>query len=761
MIPALELMDGKSTSMGAEVIVGNKVGTNLSTFTQVWIKGGETDDTLTLAGGPDLSLSGGTIEGGAGTDTLRLVSDWPYARFRLSDLAVFSGIEIIRGSSARDDISIRADQLASVVTIDGGVNAYGDENTLTLAGTNLDLRSLTLLNIDRISVATNDATLTLDDKALALKVSAYSAQNDHLVLEGATFTEAERTLLHSEGVDRITDASGITSVNEAPILANLDGEAIRATPGQTVFLDVGADATVADDGGTLRSLSFRFNDSILPSESLGLDTSGAVRLSDGLFEDSTVSVDNVEIGSIRYSGTSGFSVWLNGAASLEHINKLLQAVTYINVSGDPDFTAHRSIVVTAQDHGSREDNAVVRVTVAKPGVVVLSSEADNLVGTGADETFIAMVGGISSGDALEGGGGYDTLRLFALDIEPWDSFTWDLTSLGEIHNIEKLAGTEAEETIHLDAKALASFSAIDGGGPTNGFGDELRLHGQNLDLRNKTILDIETISLADHGATLLLSDAALAGRIEAYAKSNTHVVLEGQTFTAGQRFSLFMSGIDKITDASGTYTEYVYEMPPVLSVIPGTAGADNLIGDPWKNEIRGMAGDDTIVGGNSEDALWGDEGRDQVSGGNGNDKLFGGIGKDTLKGEAGNDTIKGGADSDTLIGSTGKDVFVFDTKLNKKTNLDRIVDFSVKDDTIWLDNAIFKKLGKGTELKPGKLNKKFFSLGSAKDKDDYLVYDSKKGVLFYDADGSGKAKAVEIATLKKGLKMTTADFMVI
>ncbi|MGO4571141.1 hypothetical protein [Microvirga sp. 2TAF3] len=43
----------------------------------------------------------------------------------------------------------------------------------------------------------------------------------------------------------------------------------------------------------------------------------------------------------------------------------------------------------------------------------------------------------------------------------------------------------------------------------------------------------------------------------------------------------------------------------------------------------------------------------------------------------------------------------------------------------------------------------------------YLICDAKKGVLYYDADGSGKGKAVEIATLKKGLKMTYADFFVI
>ena len=142
--------------------------------------------------------------------------------------------------------------------------------------------------------------------------------------------------------------------------------------------------------------------------------------------------------------------------------------------------------------------------------------------------------------------------------------------------------------------------------------------------------------------------------------------------------------------------------------------------------------------------------------------IKGNAGKNVLKGLAGNDKLWGGLGNDTLYGGTGKDVFVFSTKPNKKTNLDKIVDFNVKDDTFWLDNAVFKKLGKGTELKPGKLNKAFFTIGdSAKDANDYLVYDNKKGVLYYDVDGSGSKAAVEIATVKKGLKISAADFMVV
>jgi len=136
---------------------------------------------------------------------------------------------------------------------------------------------------------------------------------------------------------------------------------------------------------------------------------------------------------------------------------------------------------------------------------------------------------------------------------------------------------------------------------------------------------------------------------------------------------------------------------------------------------------------------------------------------DRLVGQNGNDRLYGKAGKDVLTGAAGADIFVFDTRPNKKTNLDTIRDYSVAADTIWLDNKVFKKLGKkGTELSPVKLNKKFFKVADkARDKDDYLIYNKKKGILSYDADGSGAGKAVEIAKLSKNLKLTADDFFVI
>jgi len=136
------------------------------------------------------------------------------------------------------------------------------------------------------------------------------------------------------------------------------------------------------------------------------------------------------------------------------------------------------------------------------------------------------------------------------------------------------------------------------------------------------------------------------------------------------------------------------------------------------------------------------------------DRLTGGVGDDTLWGRGGRDVLTGGA---------GKDAFVFDTRPNKRTNLDTIRDFDVRDDAVHLDNRIFTKLGKkGSFDEPAKVKNAYFEVGSrADDRNDYLIYDRKTGVLSYDADGSGAGRQVEIAKLGKNLKLTASDLFVI
>lgn len=141
------------------------------------------------------------------------------------------------------------------------------------------------------------------------------------------------------------------------------------------------------------------------------------------------------------------------------------------------------------------------------------------------------------------------------------------------------------------------------------------------------------------------------------------------------------------------------------------------------------------------------------------EKILGNKGKDKLSGGSGHDTLGGGVGNDILTGGAGKDTFLFATKPNKKSNYDRIVDFSTKDDTVALEKYVFTKIGK-----TGKLKKEaYFSGPKAHDSDDRIIFNKKSGTLYYDQDGSGSKAAWEIAKFDKPskLKMSYSDFIVI
>lgn len=140
--------------------------------------------------------------------------------------------------------------------------------------------------------------------------------------------------------------------------------------------------------------------------------------------------------------------------------------------------------------------------------------------------------------------------------------------------------------------------------------------------------------------------------------------------------------------------------------------------------------------------------------------LSGGGGNDTLSGFAGDDVLTGGTGADVLSGGTGKDAFVFNARLG--SGVDTITDFSRADDIIRLENAVFTKLATAGNLAAG--NFVANAAGKAMDANDFIVYETDTGKLFYDADGSGAGAAVQIALIGTGSThpaLSAADFVVI
>jgi Ca2+-binding RTX toxin-like protein len=126
-----------------------------------------------------------------------------------------------------------------------------------------------------------------------------------------------------------------------------------------------------------------------------------------------------------------------------------------------------------------------------------------------------------------------------------------------------------------------------------------------------------------------------------------------------------------------------------------------------------------------------------------------------LAGNAGANVLDGKGGADTLLGLAGADLFAFTTALGGG-NVDTIGDFSVADDTIQLENAVF------TGLAAGALAAGAFNTGAARDpgrSPDHLQQRDRRAAV--RRGRRGRPGSVQFATLGAGLGITASDFLVI
>jgi Ca2+-binding RTX toxin-like protein len=376
-------------------------------------------------------------------------------------------------------------------------------------------------------------------------------------------------------------------------------------------------------------------------------------------------------------------------------------------------------------------------------------------------SFDNVLNGDADADSLIGGAGNDTYRVDHIDDKTVELVGEGIDTV--ISNIGWTLGANVENLI-LDESGSPDFE---------GFGNELA----NIIVGNS----------GNNYLKGLAGDDTLDGRLGADAMeggigNDVYVVDSiGDIVT-----ELAGEGVDTVM-TSVTYT--LADKPDVENVtLMGTAAID-ATGNAGNNVLRGNAGVNVLTGGDGNDTYYIQNAGDQVvetstggtadrvnttvshtlanfvenlyASGSSSLTLTGNTLNNVVYGNAGANKINGDLGIDVLKGGAGKDTFTFNTKPSS-SNYDKIVDFSVTDDAIRLDNSIFTKLGSGTEAGPKKLSSSFFTIGSAaKDSNDYLIYNNTKGALYYDADGSGSGKAVLVATLSKNLKMTNSDFYVI
>ncbi|WP_275788733.1 beta strand repeat-containing protein [Pararhizobium gei] len=227
--------------------------------------------------------------------------------------------------------------------------------------------------------------------------------------------------------------------------------------------------------------------------------------------------------------------------------------------------------------------------------------------------------------------------------------------------------------------------------------------------------------------------------------------------------------------------------------LKGNQFDNELTGNAGSNVLTGNGGNDTMSGGGGDDTYVVSEAGDDVleATGNGTDtvvstvsygldvnqyvevlRLAASTGNTALNltgnnigqqiiGNVGANTLNGGNGNDTLIGGDGDDVYYFNTTLSSINNVDTITGFAGaagNNDTIALKNTIFSLLPAGAL---SAANFVANASGTAGDGNDFIVYNTTTGGLFYDTNGNGAGGATQFATLSGSPSLTSSDFLIV
>ncbi|NEQ24965.1 MAG: calcium-binding protein, partial [Microcoleus sp. SIO2G3] len=416
---------------------------------------------------------------------------------------------------------------------------------------------------------------------------------------------------------------------------------------------------------------------------------------------------------------AGGRLTLIGVAPRSSYQQVLRSIAYSNSDPNADTTP-RQIIFTVNDGDFSSELAVSLVSFGAGTQRQGTPDIDSLVTTSAtdlidalasNDTVTSTLANLQQSDRISGGEGSDTLVI--------TDGTGDLVlDLGSINN--QLTGAIDPTT------RIFSFERFDlrqFGGSTTQTGTEaddvmLGAIGRNRisgGAGSDTILGNVGDDILDGGSG---SDTLTGGA------GNDLYQIDG---TGDRIIEAANAGLDTIEAAiSYTLGSNLENLTLIgqASSAAGNEASNRIVGNNLANSIAGAAGNDTLLGNSGNDRLIGDAGDDLINGGDGRDRLAGGSGRDTF-----------------TLGLT-------------RRSRDVITDFNSRDDTIVI------AAGRIKGIKLGGLSRRQFALDRAGDRNDRFIYNRGSGALFYDADGSGRRGAVQIATLTNRSTLTAADIVI-
>ncbi len=746
---------------------GNDTISDINTVaTSTQIDGGDGNDLITV----DKVTSGG-IYGGIGTDTLTFGASGLSLSMATLDIqtietlylqtnslsgkvAQFEAFDTIRYSTDAAKLSTQIkltltdagvlDLASELGTQAAAVTLFSGGNTLTLGGGN---DSITAGNgNDKIDGGAGTDTVYYKNDFLTYTISPASGAGPFTLtgqgtdtlthIERAVFADGEYNFLTGVFTPYPATIYGTAGNDLIDPTHTIAGQHLPTTVGDKLYgqggddtLDGGLGADLLTGGIGNDTYIIDATDTVVENAGEGTDTVKAafnVTLA--------ANVENLMLtGSGAYSGTgNALNNSLTGNAAANTLSGGAGNDTYVIDALDT--------VTEAANAGIDTVKAAFNVTLAAnvENLILTGTAAINGTGNGLANTLT----GNTAANKLSGGLGDDTYVIDALDtvVEAANAGI-DTVKAGFTYTL----GANVENLI------------ITGSGAFNGTGNTL----------DNTLTGNAAANMLTGGAGNDIYVVDALDTVVEGAGGGTDTVQAGFTYTLGANVeNLILTG---------------------TAAINGTGNALNnvLTGNGGANVLTGLAGNDTYVVGAGDTVVEAaSAGTDSVQSsvtftlsvnvenltltgtaaisGTGNtlaNSLTGNTAANILKGDAGNDVLAGGLGNDSLTGGAGADAFVFNTAPGA-ANVDTITDFSLVDDVIRLDDIVFAAIGpslSASEFKTGATA----ATAVAGDADDYIIYNSATGQLYYDPDGTGAAAKILFATLATKPLVTYADFAIV
>jgi VCBS repeat-containing protein len=469
----------------------------------------------------------GLIDGGAGTDTLELYN----TQADLTDASHIRNFETF----ALDKGTYQIDQ--AIVNSQAVVRGrFGGTADLVTGDGTLDLRGWSLSgSFTYGSVNASGTTFTVGDAATGIRIRGGAGQ-DTVVGQGLAFTETQKFVILSSGVETVVDVAGTHTLGA--------GAGVLLTPAGDTLVGGAEDTQVR---GT--SLTLNAGDRI----DMGAGFDELMLYGTGEFNlQSLASISGID--RVRLVNDAG------GAAVT--LRSGMNAQVFGGDGAETYFASPFEFVSGAGVHaGGGADSMYAQNLTVRAGAVVDMGDGNDYFAGGP----IFVVEGL-----IDGGAGTDTLELYNTQA--------DLTDASHIRNFETFALDKG--TYQIDQAIINSQAVVRG--RFGGTADLVTGDG-TLDLRGWSLSGSFTYgSVNASGTTFTVGDAATGIKIRGGAGQDT-VVGQGLAFSETQKFVMLSSGVETVVDMAGTHT-----LGADAGVLLTPAG-DTLVGGAEDSQVRGTS----------------------------------------------------------------------------------------------------------------------------------------------------------------------------